>query len=72
MKLFQDNTKSMSGLENLSNQFSHDYFTQMYRQIYYSRYYEFHFSKGGRNKILTPDYTKEVEKHLTEINYLGI
>ncbi len=34
--------------------------------------YDFMFQNRSGENILYCDYTKEVEKHLTEINYLGI
>lgn len=34
--------------------------------------YDFMFNNRSGESILYSDYTKEVEKHLSEINYLGI
>ena len=45
---------------------------EIFQHIVRSNRYDFYISTNGRTLVAKLNYDKEVEKHLTEINYLGI
>lgn len=57
----------------LNNEFGRSFYTWDFIQaLKWFHKYDFYLAEQGLNKILILDYSKEVEKHLSEINYLGI
>ena len=43
-----------------------------YNLAYLVNRYDFHYVEGQSTPIMIIDHTKELEQHLSEINYLGI
>lgn len=72
MNLFQDEKNAINKIYETHNEIQAYVTREQYNRVYTMHKYNFHYNNYGQKCIMEIQYNKEVEKHLTEINYLGI